>query len=40
MTAPATVPDNNTRLVEALLDLLAKGAPLYGSYRGRPGNRS
>lgn len=39
MTAPATVPDN-TRLVEALLELIAKGAPLYGSYRGRPGNRS
>lgn len=38
MTAPATVPDN-TRLVEALLEL-AKRAPLYGSYRGRPGGRA
>lgn len=33
---PEKVPDN-TRLVEALLALLAAGKPLYGSYRGKPG---
>ena len=31
---PANIPDNS-RLVESLLQLLADGKPLYGSYRGR-----
>lgn len=35
MSTPATMPDN-TRMIAALLEL-AKRAPLYGSYRGRPG---
>lgn len=37
MTAE-TIPDNS-RIIEALLRLLAAGKPLYGSYRGRGGSR-
>jgi hypothetical protein len=32
---PEKVPDNS-RIVAALLELLAAGKPLYGSYRGKP----
>jgi hypothetical protein len=35
MSEPQTVPDNS-RLVAALLALLAAGLPLYGSHRGKP----
>jgi hypothetical protein len=36
---PETIPDNS-RLVAALLELLAVGKPLYGSFRGRPDNQT
>jgi hypothetical protein len=38
MIAPETIPDNS-RLVAALLELLAAGKPLYGSFRGRQTER-
>jgi hypothetical protein len=36
--SPQTIPDNS-RLVAALLELLAAGLPLYGSFRGRQTER-
>lgn len=35
---PETIPDNS-RIVAALVALVASGKPLYGSFRGRPGNQ-
>lgn len=32
---PTTMPDNS-RIVDALLEMMAKNLPLYGGYRGSP----